>query len=434
MDHCFKLIIILFLYSSTSSAAVTASAISNAFQPTSVFEALLDKPTNLSRDFSVSFKNGAGVTAKRLVSIPKSVVGNVLKSRAFTPWGIGIAVAIESSGYVMDLLTGEVQSPAINTGLTGANGTCYNGFSSYSTDYGTCISSFDLSTHFLGWAGLVLYNVRNGSTAGGSFCCDGYFQPFDPSLSGTALPTPSSNIDDTVLYGTLNNSLTSSEIASLLNDPETGRPYSSISEIQNQANALTASYNSSLQDDSSSSVSSTDTTVQNSAGLDPNADPTVSTTSDTSHSFSTDPVTGVETDTATTTDTTTSTDPSTDTVTTTTTTTTTNTATSKTPDGFTSPEESDLCTDNPKALACQQLGEMSKDPEVKTLNVPFTYDPVLLSSNSSCPSPTSFTVNGTTMSIPTAPRCSFARSLNPIVLSVCSIIGIYILTGGVKNG
>jgi len=74
----------------------------------------------------------------------------------------------------------------------------------------------------------------------------------------------------------------------------------------------------------------------------------------------------------------------------------------------------------------------TSDP-VTTEEIPFTFAPVSLSSGTGCPAPQTYSMSFGSMTFNNQPICDFASGINSIVLAVCSMIGVYILIGGIRN-
>lgn len=98
-------------------------------------------------------------------------------------------------------------------------------------------------------------------------------------------------------------------------------------------------------------------------------------------------------------------------------------------------EPFDLCAEHPEILACQTLGESDDPIDIATEEIPFSYTPVSLSGSGYCPSPNVFVLSsGQSYSISNQPICDFASGINGVVIIICSMIGMYIVTGGIRNG
>ncbi len=426
MDYAFKLIFSLFLlFFSTFSYALGPST---SFKPTSInsiisrgsFGAVVDVV------FEASVGGRNKVYGKRPVTLSKAIIGGALKSRAFTPWGLGLSVAVAAAGYILDDSTGTVYlEPVGDIALTG-----FCGFNrSFTGSLSSCIA--------------VRPNHSSGTSyscsAVGMNTCTDILAPNGANVSffasnGVPATAPVSVSNDS-FFDIVSDSISDDELIDVLTDPETQHPYSVLDPIESMAQEMTDDFRVATQPKTVSTKTTTDTQVNTQVGLDPAASPETSVDTVTDSQFSTDPTTGIETETATTTETTTVTDPVNDTETVTTKTTTIDTDTPVAPDGFSPKEdETDICQKYPTALGCQRLGKMSKTPPISSLDVEFEYDVVFLTSSASCPSPNVFTVSGRSMSFNNSAICDFAMGINPIVILICSVIGIYIVSGGVRNG
>lgn len=94
-----------------------------------------------------------------------------------------------------------------------------------------------------------------------------------------------------------------------------------------------------------------------------------------------------------------------------------------------------LCDKFPDIIACQELDEVVPDPipTVPEEEIASSFASENLSSNSSCPSPGSASIQGQSIAFSYQPLCDLATSIAPLFIALCSVIGLYILAGGIRD-
>jgi hypothetical protein len=101
------------------------------------------------------------------------------------------------------------------------------------------------------------------------------------------------------------------------------------------------------------------------------------------------------------------------------------------------PEEEQelLCDKFPEIIACQELDESPQDPipVVGSEELASTFTAENLSSSATCPADGSASVQGQSISFSYQPVCDLATAISPLFIALCSIVGIYILVGAVRD-
>ena len=70
--------------------------------------------------------------------------------------------------------------------------------------------------------------------------------------------------------------------------------------------------------------------------------------------------------------------------------------------------QSDQCIDYPDSVGCVDLGEDILEEDVLTMDVPFSYTPVVLVSNAVCPSPQVMALSFSNITLDNSSICTFA--------------------------
>jgi len=91
------------------------------------------------------------------------------------------------------------------------------------------------------------------------------------------------------------------------------------------------------------------------------------------------------------------------------------------------------CVTNPNSIACWESGDELIADDILTQEITFDYSPVSLSSNDSCPAPSSFMISDTPVSISFQPLCDFGSGLKYLIMAIAAFTGAYIIVGGVKQ-
>lgn len=380
MDHLNKLIFLFFLCFFTTSAYSSAQ-LSVDFKATN-FQQLLKTDSGLLSSVKYTAQNNAGraVYGLRTASLSKSIVGSVLKNRSFSPWGVAIVVAIEAAGYFLNDATGEIEQ-------------VQSGGGQYSTTLGDCIvpqvSSYtnrtlqeciDLQTKtyietvFLtgGIFSLILDSAFKGS-----------WNIPDPPPSQNPddyISTPAVNATDDEVYDAVVPSFSESDLSNALNDPDTGQPDTDLTPLVDTANDLTSDYDA-LNDN------------------DPNTEPTTDNLYDTGDETFTENVDELPNDDI----------------------------------QNANNEQTDQCELTPDALGCQEFGDELTSVEIPVEQVSFSFTPVSLASNMTCPEPIMMNLSFGQIPLSYQPTCDFMSAVSPVVILVCTLLSVYIITGGVRG-
>lgn len=403
MDCFNKLKIISFLLLFFISNNIYAAWTSTGRFATYNIEAVLRQPSRsmehllLDAEFKGTDKKGIAVYVPKKVPISKLAVGKIMKKVAFGPLGTAVSVAMEAANWIRDETTNDytktvtLPNPEPTEYIGGFYyGICHVNPSNPNTNCPT-VEQYKTNCQNwyapLGYAYNECYLIDQGNNH-----YKAYKYPIGYDPNGTSQQLEYATPED---YANELPQLTDQQVKDLFTDPQTFEPNS----------------NTNLDD---APFPETDT----SPSMD--EDPFRATErflDDWWNAFEDDdPLTDPDTITDPT-----ETDPA-----------------NPKDDPSASYEEStfDLCAEYPEILACQQLGEAEESEPVEEFEVPFSYDPVTLASNATCPQPLTFTLltDSKTYTISRQPICDFAQSIQPLIISICTIVGIYILSGGIRNG
>lgn len=370
MDINNKLITLFFLFFFATSSSALVKPIG--------FTNTL-KTTAIGANTVVKFSSGSNFFNKA-VSIGSASIGAVIKKRAFSPWGAALLVAITAAGIIYE--NDDYIYPSIHgneLGVCSANGAINN--------LSSCMA---LAPN----ASFREYYVGDWLTSNNAYCivedgfpshyCSLFWTPQngfigDPeTLVLEPTPVTDSEIADIVYPDIAENDLTD-----LLTDPDTGLPDSAITEIAQAAIDL-------------------DVEIALLSDSDPNNDPTELTNQETPYEAllqtliktNNELIDAISAETA----------------------------------------DSDPCLENPDSLGCSDLGEEILPEDILTLDVPFSFTPVSLTSSGTCPAPKILALSFGNIELDTSMICTFATLLNPVIIALCTFIGLYILNGGIKNG
>jgi hypothetical protein len=94
---------------------------------------------------------------------------------------------------------------------------------------------------------------------------------------------------------------------------------------------------------------------------------------------------------------------------------------------------SNLCQDDPTAVACATLGDAPAAPPIPTSSVQVALTEGSVGpDDAACPAALEVTVFGTVQHFEFTPMCTVARGLRPVVLVVCALIAAFIVAGGIS--
>lgn len=385
--------LIFFFLCIFSSSVFSSAQLSVDFKATS-FQQLLKTNTGLLTSTKFSARNVAGraVYGLRTVPIGKAIVGNVLKNRSFSPWGLAITAAITAAGYYLNQNTGEVGTPG-NVGVNAnEKGRCLINLGSGDIDQSNktltqCDTLFESHPQYGNWTGTYVVNVSDNicypHTSGPFIGCWYPSNDFPNPIPDEFLSTDFEPISDDEVYDSVIPNFSESQISDALKDPQTGLPDEDLTPLVDSAADLTSDYDA-VNDG------------------DPNTNPSFDTENDTGDDTFTEDETQLPNE--------------------------------DIEDQQQDQTQQDQCELTPDALGCQEFGDELTEVDIPTEELSFSFAPVSLASDTSCPAPSVLNLTYGSVSLSNQPLCDFFTGVNPVVISVCSLLAIYILTGGVQRG
>lgn len=354
------------LYSSTSTAVEFAAQAVMSAVPTSA-------GAQVSVQYAGKTAANQAVYAVRSVPVSKAIIGNVVKARAFNPWGIAVVAAVTAAGYYINESTGLIES----TGSMAANysgvGECYSWTNAvapiFNVSADACLAHIDphvtySTVEYGAWNG-VYYKIIN--PADGPAFPNGWFQPNDPaSIVNTSLPPNSGGAVEATPEELYDVAVGMSQPSweDLFQDTLSGKPNPAMPPLYAPIPDINADYDA-ANDGDPATIPTVDL---------PNGDTGTDDISDEK------------------------------------------------------PENKDPCVKNPDLLSCLEVDDVPDPTEIQTQAAVITYTSHFLSSNASCPSPVALPYGEMSYQ----PACDFATGLKPMILIVFSVISLMIV-GGVKT-
>lgn len=224
-------------------------------QPNAILQSVksLGGATVVARYAGTGFAANNPVYVKRTIAIGKASLGQIIKQRAFSPWGAAVVVALTAAGFVLDQSTGEVTTVGAGQ-FSGVTGACHSFFVTVTLDYSSCITRANNSAAYSGVNtffvcpghstcgpaqlnlpdGVIVIADNLGQQTHGQWysnathrvnLASGVTQPEDYSSDIQV-----TNVPDTDIWEAVEPSYSDSQLPDLLTNPETGRPYD-ISEL-----------------------------------------------------------------------------------------------------------------------------------------------------------------------------------------------------------
>jgi len=399
MDTYFKLIVLTFtlLFSSSSFAvwdlASRFSARNIAAMRKAELGSMLAGVAQVGYEATTS--TGAKVYASRTINISKAAAGGLAKRLAFSPWGLGLSAALLAADYVLNddgTVSKEIDYPAQDA--SSSLGGCSRGDGTHVTS-SQCLAQtqgydnrFGASyVHTMEWnAGINFYTIRRttdavgyhrGSWNPGTYI--GESPQGSPAYTDTVTPT------DSEIYDEIEPSLTDSTLKDLFTDVATGLPSSSVSGTSPAPDTSTSDTDPFSQEADN---------ITNNYNTDLSSNPTTNPTEINNNSYSNES------------------------------------------NVYTQPveEQKSVCEKNPEILGCSKYGNELAATEIPNVELDFDFTPVIFASSASCPVPQVSTYSKGSFSVPTSYLCQFATGISPVVIAVSTVLGIMILTGGIRNG
>lgn len=369
MGFIVALLVLSVLIVITSNNAHASAVLAQPFQPTSINRMVSSSSlvTASTRFAGVTAANQS-VYAVRAVDIGKASVANAVRTRAFTPWGLGLVAAITAAGYILD--DGQIKGSTLE-GYT-------EGYYWRSSFYGHAITPDDAAQKHS--QGFNSQNNRNSYPTGYTFTSETEIRTtiFDPATNQTfnttfrlepctgvtpacpATAPAGAPVSDDLIFDVFN-ALPPSAQMDVLTDPLTGFPdAATIPEFQQAADSISSNWNAN-NDGDPATVPDPEASEQTSEEPFPEEQP-----------------------------------------------------------------EQDICKADPNILACQELGETPDETPIEEMELPIDYQPVSFSSNASCPAPTNM---GGGIQYNYDGACQFASGVKPAVITMALISGIYLMGG-----
>lgn len=324
------------------------------------------------------------VYAMRAVEVGKASIANVVKTRSFTPWGVGFAVAITAAGYFLDSETGDVYLPGndldsrpppvgyvylANPGYN-ANQSTYS-----STPYGAArkyIEQFNFVEQCFNYTGsapppyYAQFDRRTSFTNGK--CIGGESGIKVGITTEPANYVPDSPYTDDLTHVTndqiydVASNFDYAEWQKIFIDPLSGQANREIPEFQDAGTEISDDY-------------------AEQQALDPSKPPTILPSKDGKPAVTV---------------------------------------------GTEEPPPQDPCIKNPSLLMCAELDDVPDATEIQTQEIDVSYSPVSFSSNASCPADLQGPY-GSKFSFD-AP-CQLATGINPFVILFSMLGAIFIISG-----
>lgn len=362
----FLLFVIFALLLYISDAEANA-VLQQSFQPTSINRMVSSSSlvTASTRFAGVTAANQS-VYAVRAVDIGKASVANAVRTRAFTPWGLGLVAILTAAGYFLE----DGQIATQTEGFTGV-GQCYRFTSNYIGDMNVA-DCFEAAKQY--WASQPNPQILTGVKRQNITTICFIFQSLNNCANGARLQFPNPQtfppdaqllpgnqpVADDALFD-LYRDLPPSQQTDLLTDPLTGFPdAATIPEFQQAADSISSNWNAN-NDGDPATVPDPEAPEQTSEEPFPEEQP-----------------------------------------------------------------EQDICKADPNILACQELGETPDETPIEEMELPIDYQPVSFSSNASCPAPTNM---GGGIQYNYDGACQFASGVKPAVITMALISGIYLMGG-----
>lgn len=161
---------------------------------------------------------------RKVVQISKASAVNVIRRRAFSPWGAFATVAITAAGFLIDQDTGEIKKPATVTTAKGywtrtgpGNGCCFASSAEAIDDLWAQVNyqyCYTLET----WSPETIHLVWGCGASGGGLI---QFHQ-DDNYADSELTTPESIATDDELYDAVKDTLSPGQWRDVFINPETG--------------------------------------------------------------------------------------------------------------------------------------------------------------------------------------------------------------------